>query len=200
MNNVSTIVTAEAGDSGAPAASTSGKGRKRGKAAAATHKDYKVEYAKSNRSKCRGCEETIIKGEMRFSKKDYESEEARKFGGLDRWHHLDCFVKLRSELQYFDVGTNLPGADALTKEDKDRLKKELPKIKEEDVPPAAKKVKSEPEDAAEEKELKDQTKKLFAVRDKLSQLSKKILIELLEANGQGVPVGQSEVRVYFIST
>ncbi|OXU23091.1 hypothetical protein TSAR_015014 [Trichomalopsis sarcophagae] len=186
---------AEAENSGAPAASTSGKGRKRGKAAAgaATHKDFKVEYAKSNRSKCRGCEETIIKGEMRLSKKDYESEEARKFGGLDRWHHFDCFVKLRSELQYFDVGTNIPGVDALTKEDKDKLKKELPKIKEEDVPPVAKKVKSEPEDASEEKQLKDQTKKLFSVRDKLSELSKKILIELLELNSQSVPVGQSEI-------
>ncbi|KAL7291310.1 hypothetical protein TKK_0014913 [Trichogramma kaykai] len=186
----------ESAGSAAPAPT---KGRKRTKAseastaAANVNKDYKVEYAKSNRSKCRGCEETIIKGDMRISKKDYESEDARKFGGLDRWHHLDCFAKIRSDLGYFDSGTNIPGANTLSVEDKDKLKKALPKTNDADIPPVAKKPKKEPEDAAEEKELKAQTKKFFTIRDKLKDLPKKILLELLESNGQTPPSGQSEI-------
>lgn len=197
----------ESSGAAAPAPAAKG-GRKRGKAAAAGngaaaaagHKDFKAEYAKSNRSKCRGCEETIVKGEVRLSKKDYESEDARKFGGLDRWHHIDCFAKLRSELQYFDTGANIPGADTLEKDDLEKVKKALPKIKDEDLPPEAKKPKKEPEDEKEEKELKAQTKKFFSLRDKLKQLSKKVHIELLERNGQRVPVGNSEVRrPYFLN-
>ncbi|XP_058807262.1 poly [ADP-ribose] polymerase [Phymastichus coffea] len=185
-----------AGTAAIAAATTSGKGRKRSKAAggAAANADFKAEYAKSNRSKCRGCEETIIKGEIRLSKKDYESEDARRYGGLDRWYHVDCFVKLRSELQFFDAGMNIPGVNALSMEDKDVIKKALPKIKEEDVPPEAKKIKPEPEDSEEEKKLKEQQKKLFSIRDILSaKLKKKELIKILEANGQSVPVGQSEI-------
>ena len=135
---------------------------------------------------------------MRVSKKDYESEEARKFGGLDRWYHLPCFTKLRSELQYFDEGTTLAGSAGLSKEDKAELKKQLPKIKAEDVPPAAKKIKGEPEDDQEEKQLKAQNKKIFTIRDKLSQLTKGQLTELLEENSQAVPVGQSEVCFFFL--
>lgn len=131
---------------------------------------------------------------MRLSKKDFESKEARRFGGLDRWHHLDCFVKLRSEFRFFDVGTNLPGADALSKEDKEKLEKDLPKIEDE---PVAKKPKVEPGDVEEEKKLRMQSEEMFAVRDQLSGFSKKVLARLLEANGQTVPAGQSEVCIIY---
>lgn len=159
------------------------------------NKDYSIEYAKSNRSKCRGCEETIVKGEVRVSKKDYESEEARKFGGLDRWHHLDCFAKLRSELTFFCSGMDIPGANDLTAEDKDKLNKALPKIKEEDLPSEAKKIKSESkeEEDKEEKKMKQQNKDFYKLRDKIESLSKKLCSELLESNKQAVPVGISQV-------
>lgn len=187
---------AEAGGGSASVSTVTGKGaKKRGKSSAKGNSDFTAEYAKSNRSKCRACETTIVKGEIRIGKKDYESEEARKFGGLDRWHHLECFSKLRAELEFYDQGDTIPGANSLSAEDKALLKTSLPKIKQEDVPPPAKKIKAEPKDAQEEKEMKAQNKKLFSIRDHLDKLTKNQLVELLEENNQFVPEGRSEVRI-----
>ena len=177
----------------APEAGSS-KGRKRSSKAPATNKkDFNVEYAKSNRSKCCGCEVTILKGEVRISKMDYEGEKALQFGGIPRWYHTECFAKLRTDLEYYDAGTNIPGFKTLGQEDKDKVKSLLPKMKDADVPTAAKKPKIEPEDAQEEKELKAQTKSFFSIRDKLSVLSRGLLVELLEANGQTPPTADSDV-------
>lgn len=63
-----------------------------------------------------------------MSKKDFESENARRYGGQDRWHHVDCFVKLRGELEFYDSGDLLPGYEALKAEDQELVKKSLPKI------------------------------------------------------------------------
>ena len=151
-----------------------------------------IEYAKSSRSMCRGCEEKIVKGEVRVSKKDFESEEGRKYGGVDKWHHLDCFAKIREEFQFYEAGDVLPGIGNLSKEDQATVKSTLPKIKSDGVPPV-KKVKDEAEDVEEEKELKKQNDELFKVRDVLSALKKSDLIEMLENNEQQVPEGVTAV-------
>ena len=176
-----------------------GKGRKRAStAAAATNiKDFLIEYAKSNRSKCRGCEETIVKGEVRISKKDFESEEGKKFDGIDRWYHVPCFVKLRNDLEFFGSGASIPGIKSLTPEDQKMVKTSLPKLKEADIPPV-KKVKEEPEDAAELAKMQEQNEKLFEIRDKLKSLPKPVLLELLTSNKQFVPEGTSNVISFII--
>lgn len=152
-----------------------------------------MEYAKSSRATCIGCQEKIIKGETRISKKDYETEEARRFGGLDRWHHVECFAKLRADLGYYGRGDELPGAAQLSKEDQQSLKTSLPKMNQGDVPPPPKKIKDEPEDAEEAKLIKKQNEELFAIKDKISCLAKKEMIELLERNRQAIPTGTSNV-------
>ncbi|XP_057321273.1 poly [ADP-ribose] polymerase-like [Microplitis mediator] len=174
-----------------PAAGSSGKGRKRGNNEAL--KDFKIEYAKSNRSVCVGCETPIIKDNIRVSKKDYDSEKAVKFGSIDRWHHLECFAQIRNELEFFVAGNNLPGFKTLKKEDQDLVKKTLPAIKETGAP-AVKKVKEEPVDSAEEKIMKKQNKKLFDTIDKLKVVKKKDMIEILQHNNQFVPDGESRLR------
>ncbi|KAK2581903.1 hypothetical protein KPH14_002360 [Odynerus spinipes] len=168
-----------------------GKGKKRGKGAGASQ-DFSIEYAKSSRAMCRGCEEKIIKGEIRVSKKDFESEEARRYGGIDRWYHLECFAKLRTELAFFEQGDSINGIKTLSKEDQVLVKKTLPKIESSDAP-AVKKVKNEPEDLEEENKLQEQNKKMFEIRDALSSLNKKDLITILEANEQQVPEGVSAI-------
>ncbi|XP_077279950.1 poly-(ADP-ribose) polymerase isoform X2 [Temnothorax americanus] len=168
------------------------KGRKRTKGAGGSG-DFRVEYAKSSKSTCRGCEQKIIKGETRISKKDYESEDARRFGGLDRWHHVECFAKLRPEMGYYGRGDELPGAKELSKEDRESLKAALPKMTAGDIPPPPKKVKDEPEDAEEEKLMKKQNEKLYAIKDQISTLDKKDMIEILELNDQEIPTGLSNI-------
>lgn len=171
------------------------KGRKRGaKASVGGSGDFRVEYAKSSKSTCRGCDEKITKSEARISKKDYESDEARRFGGMDRWYHVECFVKLRADLGYYGGGDELPGIKELSKEDRENLKTVLPKVSQADMPPPSKKMKEEPEDAEEAKLIKKQNEELYSVRDQVSRLGKKELIIILERNRQEIPTGESNVK------
>lgn len=190
----SRLITEQAGK--LPA--SSGKGKKRGKVTGGgggggASQDFSIEYAKSSRATCKGCEEKIVKDEIRISKKDFESMEGRKYGGIDRWYHLDCFVKIRTDLEFFDQADSLAGIKALSKEDQATVKKGLPKISNGDAAPLAKKPKNEPEDAEEEEKLKEQNKKIFKMRDTLSLLDKKELVMILETNQQQVPEGVSKV-------
>ena len=57
-------------------------------------KDFGVEYAKSGRSLCCGCQVKIMKDEVRVKKIFYDTEVGMKFGGQPFWHHLDCFSKV----------------------------------------------------------------------------------------------------------
>lgn len=180
----------------------SGKGRKRTKGGGAGGSgDFRVEYAKSNKSTCKGCDEKIIKGETRISKKDYETAEARRFGGLDRWHHVECFAKLRADLGYYGSGDELPGVKELSKEDRNSLKAALPKMTQDEIPPPPKKIKEEPEDAENAKLMKKQNEDLFTMKDQISRLEKNQLVALLEKNHQEIPTGISNVNtcdIYFI--
>ncbi|XP_071441476.1 poly [ADP-ribose] polymerase [Hetaerina americana] len=158
-------------------------------------KDFCVEYAKSSRAVCIVCGEKLIKGEVRVSKKDYESEKAKRFGALDRWHHVACFASNRIQLEYFESGGDLPGAKTLSKEDQGELKQKIPKmepvkIKSEDEPDVPMK-KPKVEDPKEEKEMKKQNKIFCSYRDKLKPLAKKDLQFILECNDQEIPGGPS---------
>jgi poly [ADP-ribose] polymerase len=96
-----------------------GKSNGASASASADTSDYAVEYAKSNRSECRGCgnkiDKVIVKNtphgmynnqlivfqdEVRVSKKDYESQRAKMYGPVDLWHHIQCFVDNREELEF----------------------------------------------------------------------------------------------------
>lgn len=64
--------------------------------------------------------------QIRISKKDFETEVGRKYGGQDMWHHLKCFAQIRSDLGYYDSGENLPGFKSLKAQDKQEVKAQLP--------------------------------------------------------------------------
>lgn len=59
---------------------------------------------------------------------DYEAEEARRFGGINRWHHLECFVKLRQDLGFLGLASTLSGFSNLKAEDITNLNNLLPSI------------------------------------------------------------------------
>lgn len=103
-------------------------GKKRSKAAAmgnAALKDYGIEYSKSGRAACRGCEQKILKGEVRIRKTVYDTEVGMKYGGQPLWHHVECFAQLRQELGWLDKGANLPGYNTLKPEDKEVVDKAI---------------------------------------------------------------------------
>lgn len=165
------------------------KGKKRDAATASNLQDYTLEYAKSSRAMCRGCEIKIMKDEVRIGKKDFETEHGKRYGGQDMWHHLTCFAQIRSEIGYFECGDKLPGYKQLKKDDQKEVVKVLPAIKQEDVPDSKKVKKDEVPDEFD-KILQQQNKETFKMRDQLKEnLSKTELQSLLQENDQDVPPG-----------
>lgn len=173
---------------------TGGERSKKRKSVKKKNEDFAIQYAKSSRSECKGCGEKIIKGDIRISKKDYESDEARRFGGLDKWHHVECFVKLRNDLEFYDSAGSLFGLDSLSTEHQKEICDKIPKITppakstdEVDNGPSPKKSKIDLDD------LKNQNVILFEYRDKLSELSSAELTKLLRFNDQQPPTGKEEI-------
>lgn len=173
-------------------------------APAVDYKDFTVEYAKSNQSTCRACNEKIGKGEARIAKKEYDSQRAKMYGPVDLWHHVDCFVKNRDELEF---GTELnvekmTGWVNIRKEDKEELIKKLGKGEKgkkrkaavEEGTTGGKKAKKSKEDTEEEKQLKEQSQMIWKFRDDLQKhVSNNAMKILLELNDQEVPSGESKL-------
>ncbi|XP_061603098.1 poly [ADP-ribose] polymerase 1 [Cololabis saira] len=168
-----------------------------------TLNDFAVEYAKSNRSTCKGCEQKIEKDQIRVSKKTVDPEKPQ-LGLIDRWYHTACFVSRREELVFKPdySAAQLKGFNALRAEDKEELKKRLPAVKSEgkrkcdELDGVSKKQKKEEEDEKKklEEQMKSQSQLIWGIKDKLRKYcSTNDMKELLIANGQEVPSGESNV-------
>lgn len=67
---------------------------------------------------------------MRVAKVDYESDEGRRYGGVPLWHHMECFVKLRNDLEFWQDASTIEGfTSELDKESQEKLLSSLPEIK-----------------------------------------------------------------------
>ncbi|XP_010863533.1 poly [ADP-ribose] polymerase 1 [Esox lucius] len=167
-----------------------------------TLNDFGVEYAKSNRSTCKGCEQKIEKDQIRVSKKTVDPEKPQ-LGLIDRWYHTACFVGRREELAFKAEysATQLKGFNTLRVEDKEELKRRLPTVKSEGKRKADEvdgegpsKKQKEDENKKLELQMKEQSQLIWSIKDKLRQYcSTNDMKELLIANGQEVPSGESNV-------
>lgn len=184
-----------------------GKGESKGGAKGEkTLNNFAVEYAKSNRSTCKGCEQKIEKDQIRVSKKTVDPEKPQ-LGLIDRWYHTACFVGRREELEFKPEhsAAQLKGFNTLRVEDKEELKRRLPSVKSEgkrksdevDGDGGSKKKKKEEEEEKKKKlelQLKEQSQLVWGIKDKLRQFcSTNDMKELLIANGQEVPSGESNI-------
>ncbi|XP_011853365.1 PREDICTED: poly [ADP-ribose] polymerase 1 [Mandrillus leucophaeus] len=191
----------------AEAGGVTGKGQDGiGSKAEKTLGDFAAEYAKSNRSTCKGCMEKIEKGQVRLSKKMLDPEKPQ-LGMIDRWYHPHCFVKNREELGFRPEysASQLKGFSLLAAEDKEALKKQLPGVKSEGkrkgdevdgVDEVAKKKskKEKDKDSKLEKALKAQNDLIWNIKDELKKVcSTNDLKELLIFNKQQVPSGESAI-------
>uniref|UniRef100_A0A8C4NRX4 Poly [ADP-ribose] polymerase n=1 Tax=Dicentrarchus labrax TaxID=13489 RepID=A0A8C4NRX4_DICLA len=167
-----------------------GKGdQKSGAKGEKTLNDFAVEYAKSNRSTCKGCEQKIEKDQIRVSKKTVDPEKPQ-LGLIDRWYHTACFVSRREELVF------KPEYNAAQLKGRRRRDIILLKRKADEVDGVSKKLKKEAEveDKKLEEQLKNQSQLIWGIKDKLKKFcSTNDMKELLIANGQEVPSGESNV-------
>ena len=106
-------------------AGSGGKGGAKERGRKTTRSDLQVEYAKSSRSSCKGCQSSIEKGELRVAKMEQAdpSERVGYAGLLPKWHHVSCFLECREEVGAEGVGADeLSGFSRLKKEDQQLLK------------------------------------------------------------------------------
>ncbi|XP_070584140.1 poly [ADP-ribose] polymerase 1 [Erythrolamprus reginae] len=186
------------------AAAGKGGGQEGGKREKSLH-DFAAEYAKSNRSTCKGCEQKIEKGQIRISKKMVLAEKPQ-LGMIDNWYHLACFSGRRTDLGFLPTfnASQIQGFENLKAEDKETLKVQLPSVKSEgkrkgdevDANVISKKrpKKEKGKLSKQEKLLKDQTELIWNIKDELKKAcSTNDMKELLIANKQKVPSGEAAI-------
>ncbi|XP_075387171.1 poly [ADP-ribose] polymerase 1 [Tenrec ecaudatus] len=191
----------------AEAGGVTGKGQDgSGSKAEKTLSDFAAEYAKSNRSTCKGCMEKIEKGQMRLSKKMLDPEKPQ-MGVIDRWYHPNCFIQNKEKLGFRPeyIASQITGFVRLTPEDKEFLKQQFPGVKSEGKRKGdevdgteevtKKKAKKEKDKGSKlEKALKAQNDLIWNVKDELKKAcSTNDLKELLIFNKQQVPSGESAI-------
>lgn len=167
------------------------KGKKRGPLEIDTdgylvnYQDFMVDYAKSNRSKCNLCEEKIEKESIRLGKLDYDAETPWRGGPIPRWFHVECFAKSMEQLEFFGQIEKIKDFDVLEDEDQKMLKKKIkplklaPKMSDGDN----KKLKKDDQASdiqKEEKLLKKQSDRFFALREFVNTMKRKDIEQLLD--------------------
>ncbi|XP_038073541.1 poly [ADP-ribose] polymerase 1-like isoform X2 [Patiria miniata] len=165
-----------------------------------TLEDFTVEYARSNRSSCHGlkCHSKIDKDEVRVGV-GYTSETpgGDAYSGT-RWYHLNCFLVPENfaEVEWKDAYAveMITGFKQLKPKDRKTLTEKFPakrKAKQSVDEPDAKKTKVVDE---EKEKLKAQSNFIWKIRDELRKnVSQSFLKELLAANDQAIPTGESKI-------
>lgn len=111
-----------------PGTSKGKKGKKRAAEPDASDvalKDFGIEYSVSSRAECVGCQNKIMKEDIRVKRVVYDTEVGMKFGGQPFWHHLNCFASIRGDYGYYLGGEDLPGFRDLSAADKKIVKKAI---------------------------------------------------------------------------
>ncbi|KAF4709856.1 poly ADP-ribose polymerase, partial [Perkinsus olseni] len=201
----------EAHLTGAPSGGRSSSSSSSSSSAAA---GLRVEFAKSNRSECRGCYKHIDRGEVRLGI-DGMKEITPGFNiEATDWHHVQCFLKRGdySAMRLFSAD-QLRGIDGLDAGDREALQAAIdgrngvPKTsrgaKRQGTPKAKAKKKSrssvaatpgrEPDEFApsgvSKARVREQSDRLFTVMTLLECLTRSDLLEELQANGYWMKKG-----------
>lgn len=91
--------------------------------------DFSIEYSKSARDSCKGCEQQFKMGELRIMKfvpdPNVNQNDVLQTGQAN-WYHVACFMRLRSEIGWLRSGDSLPGFKRLTGDDKEMIINQIP--------------------------------------------------------------------------
>eukprot|EP00029_Vermamoeba_vermiformis_P007076 TRINITY_DN2952_c0_g1_i1.p1 TRINITY_DN2952_c0_g1~~TRINITY_DN2952_c0_g1_i1.p1 ORF type:complete len:941 (+),score=268.76 TRINITY_DN2952_c0_g1_i1:48-2870(+) len=154
-----------------------------------TKRPFKIEYAASGRSTCKGCSNPIKQDSLRLGK----MVQSNKFDGeFPVWHHWDCFFKSWSKLAY-DVGL-FSGFNKLRWADQQKLQEKIEEThgkgkkraaeEELDGKVVKKQKLNDEEDEEYKKALAEENKLLWDLKDKLKKVENDTLRYMLELNDQ----------------
>ncbi|CAF1030292.1 unnamed protein product [Rotaria sordida] len=171
---------------------------------------FTVEYAKSNRSTCHGCDTSIDKDTLRLSRKNYTSKRSRRYGSTDEWYHVDCFNHMKKDLGFFGNAELFFGFVDLNNEDQVELKEKFGtstsskqkrkgvRINDESTKEKQAKIEDTTLETLNEQEetrlKKEQCELLWTYKDNLrKEIPNDVLKELLEFNAQKPVSGESNL-------
>ncbi|CAL1292483.1 unnamed protein product [Larinioides sclopetarius] len=157
--------------------------------------DLSVEYAKSSRSVCRGCEQKITKGEVCISRLD-DDPTKQHYGPTFLWYHVDCFLQRKHQIGFIDSVDKLHGYNALTYADQTTLNEKIyyQGMKKVANDESTFRMRVEKPNDEQTKILEEQNQILFEMRDKILQpLPKNHMIKLLEHNKQYMPTSNNKL-------
>ncbi|CAF4214921.1 unnamed protein product, partial [Rotaria sordida] len=138
---------------------------------------FTVEYAKSNRSTCHGCDTSIDKDTLRLSRKNYTSKRSRRYGPTDEWYHVDCFNQMKKDLGFFGNAELFFGFVDLNNEDQVELKEKFGTST-----------------SSKRKRKGEQCELLWTYKDNLrKEIPNDVLKELLEFHAQKPVSGESNL-------
>jgi poly [ADP-ribose] polymerase len=177
------------GIGGAPAAAASSSTPNEPQEENSKSGEFSIEYAKSNRSKCKKCQQRIEKNLIRINA-------AKTDANHDGWYHLECFSKFKSEFNFNSKPEEIVSFNDLTEPDQDLVKKSIgspvqtahkrkleSKDEDKNDDETAKKAKNDQLDT--ESKLKLQSMEYWKLRDTLEkEVSSNFLKELIEDNDQ----------------
>ncbi|VDM24477.1 unnamed protein product [Hydatigera taeniaeformis] len=172
--------------------------------------EYQAEYAKSGRSSCRSCKNTIAKDALRIG----VFVQSHTFDGkMILWHHCGCFFKKSQVLQTSAIKNfdklRISGFSKLKVQEKfdllDAIKNvELPSVKrgsygseksENRLPTKKSKLPTGEKESSKyalKASFRKQSNKLWRLREQLdAEVSTSALVGLLESNSQLVPSGRA---------
>ncbi|KAL7677668.1 hypothetical protein ACOME3_003908 [Neoechinorhynchus agilis] len=153
-----------------------------------TQSDYKTDYAKTARSKCRGCEMKIDKGALRISR----NEAGERHVKIDKWYHPQCFsVDFDGCAETFDGFARLNTLDQIILIDKfgSGLSE---KSKEILLKPPEKELKVSTEVKKVDDGFIQQNKEIWNLKDKIGKVvSQAAIKDILFSNEQFVPTGEA---------
>ncbi|CAF0966371.1 unnamed protein product [Rotaria sordida] len=175
-----------------------------------TNDTFSVQYAKSKRSTCHGCEASIDKDTIRLSRKNYTSRRARHYGPFDEWYHVDCFHQMKKDLGFFGTAESFFGFSDLNDEDQAALKEKFgttvqskrkrkgTQLSSESTKAKQAKTDDETVENFDEQEQtrrrKEHSEFLWALKDNLrKEIPAGVLKELLEFNVQKSVSGESNL-------
>lgn len=88
--------------------------------------DFFIEYSKTDRDACVGCQQKIEKNTIRVMNVVYDTDNNTAYDGKAVWYHVICFARSRTELGWLQEADALPGFKRLTEDDKEIVRNQIP--------------------------------------------------------------------------
>ncbi|XP_031638339.1 poly [ADP-ribose] polymerase-like [Contarinia nasturtii] len=153
--------------------------------------DFYVEYARSGKASCEGCQKKICEREIRIMKVIIDTNRETAIDGKATWYHVVCFARARSQLGWPHSAELLPGFKRLSDYDKETIKNQIPVMKR--IYNRTEQTNGIKLDELE-KDIEHQSIEYYKLYDKLARnVSKEYQVMFLEENNQIVPKAECDI-------